>query len=58
MWNTSKGRKWAVVAFWGTETSTEFFRDDKEAEEAYEEAMAQGADVFLAEIKRMRKNKT
>lgn len=52
-WDTSKGRKWVVVAFWGVETTVTFHRDEDEANEAYEAATLQGADVFYAKTARM-----
>lgn len=54
-WNTSKGRRWVVVAFWGVETTVDFRSTEDDAIAAYENADDQGADVFYAEIKRMRK---
>lgn len=56
-WDTSKGRKWVCVAFWGAETTVTFHRDEQEANEAFETARDQGADVFYAKTCRMRKNK-
>lgn len=56
-WDTSKGRKFVVVAFWGEETTVSFHRDANEADGEYETARSQGADVFFAETKRMFKNK-
>jgi hypothetical protein len=53
-WDTSKGRKYVVVAFWGVETNVSFHRDEQEAIEAYEEAVSNGADAFYAVTKRMR----
>lgn len=53
-WDTSKGRTWVVVAFWGVETSITFCRDESEAIEAYEDASDQGADVFYAKTARMK----
>ena len=29
-WDTSKGRKWVVVSFWGDETDVTFHRDERE----------------------------
>lgn len=52
-WDTSKGRKWVMVAFWGVETTVEFFRDEEEAEQAYLAAVENGADAFYSETKRM-----
>ena len=48
-WNTSKGRRWVVVAFWGVETTVAFYRDRTEAVTYYELAVDQGADAFYAE---------
>ena len=55
MFDTTNGRKWVVVAFWGEETTTEFFRDEQEAEAEYERCVEAGADVFYAQTKRMQK---
>lgn len=52
-WDTSKGRKWVVVAFWGEETTVSFHRDEDEANEAYEDATRDGADAFYAKTSRM-----
>lgn len=52
-WDTSKGRKWVVVAFWGEETTVSFHRDEDEANEAYEDATTNGADAFYAKTSRM-----
>jgi hypothetical protein len=54
-WDTSKGRKWVVVAFWGEETTVSFHRDEQEADSAYEDAVSNGADAFYAKTTRMRK---
>ena len=54
-WNTSKGRKFAVVAFWGVETTVDFFDDEADAVKQYEKDEDNGADVFFARVKRMRK---
>lgn len=54
-WDTSKGRKWVVVAFWGVETTVEFHRDQHEAIQAYEDAVKQGADAFYSATIRMKK---
>jgi hypothetical protein len=56
-WDTSKGRKWVVVAFWGEETTVTFCGGEVEANTAYKLADNQGADVFYAPIKRMRIHK-
>lgn len=56
-WDTSKGRKWVVVAFWGEETEVTFHRDEQEAITSYEEAVNLGADVFYAKTSRMQMNK-
>lgn len=56
-WDTRKGRRWVVVAFWGAETSVEFCATEELAIEAYERADDQGADVFYAETKRLRKHR-
>jgi hypothetical protein len=55
-WDTSKGRAWVVVAFWGVETTVSFYRDEAEANEAYEEAVNNGADAFYAKTTRMKKS--
>lgn len=52
-WDTSKGRKWVVVAFWGVETTVEFYRDEDEADHAYSKAVENGADAFCARTTRM-----
>lgn len=52
-WDTSPGRKWVVVAFWGSETTVTFHRDREEASDAYCDAVDKGADAFYAETKRM-----
>lgn len=52
-WDTSRGRTWVVVAFWGVETTVSFYRDEGEANEAYEEATENGADAFYAKTVRM-----
>lgn len=48
-WDTRKGRKWVVVAFWGEETTVEFCENEKEAIARYEKGVGGGADVFYAE---------
>lgn len=53
-WDTSPGRKWVVVAFWGVETTVTFHRDEDEANEAYEDATMNGADAFYAKTQRMK----
>lgn len=52
-WDTSKGRTWVVVAFWGTETTVSFYSDEAGANEAYEEATTYGADAFYGKTVRM-----
>jgi len=54
MWDTSNGRRWVVVAFWGVETTVTFCRDQKEAKSAYKKAAEEGADVFYAETKQVK----
>ncbi len=56
-WNTSNGRTWVVVAFWGVETTVKFHRDEGEANADYENAVSQGADAFYAKTTRMRVSK-
>lgn len=56
MFNTHKGRKWVMVADWGVETSVSFCRDEAEAEEAYLEAIANGADAFFGKTSRLFKH--
>lgn len=52
-WDTSKGRRWVVVAFWGVETTVDFYNDEAAANAAYEHSVENGADAFYAETKRM-----
>ena len=52
-WDTSNGRRWVVVAFWGVETTVDFHRDRDEASAAFEQAVESGADAFYAETQRM-----
>jgi hypothetical protein len=56
-WDTSKGRKWVVVAYWGEETTVTFHRDENEANEEYENVTDLGADAFYAETVRMKKHR-
>lgn len=53
-WDTSKGRKWVVVAFWGVETTVDFHEDQVAANKAYANAVEQGADAFYATTTEMR----
>jgi len=55
MFDTTNGRKWVVVADWGVETVTQFYRDEQEAEAEYIRCVEAGADVFYAQTKRMMK---
>lgn len=55
-WDTSKGRTWVVVAFWGVETTVSFYRNEADAYEGYEEAVNNGADAFYAKTMRMKKS--
>lgn len=53
--NTSKGRKFVVVSFWGRETTVDFFDDANEAERQYDKDDENGADVLLARVKWLQK---
>lgn len=56
-WNTGNGeRKWIVVAFWGVETTVDFFHKESTAKAAYDDAVEQGADALYAKVKDLQQN--